>query len=830
MNSKDTNLSIVQHFFQINTTYAISNLADVAYRCLQQCKNKSILNDLKNLGLFKDKNIFLAALHEIALDRNTKDWFPDEIKKTPPELKLYPQVWMYYSFFNQLNLSERHIDEEFDDKGQALFLLPLYFHKHYIKYQKSEQAAIGHNIERKEGFYEIIARTLTRISDILIHFYNFNNQYLNKLYFPKSDNNLFNNFFYILNNNADEANSFFIHHDKKLDQNYTSYKNQKENIKIPISMSRILPKGGDEESETNPDNGNIKYYILNGERNFHDLIDLNFQTREYSGGGLREKHPSQHTEEDRLLYDSIVQKTESKVIAEDRFELDEKYLPKTRSIDIDNSKNIPNGKRQKEISVAFSAKITKTRLLLQNHYLLPPLLHISEFLTEIVFKENFYKEFNEEDFFRTVFLLNICLGMTYAFIIKIFFGESEKKDIYPNIYYDDGEVTMTFDTDKIYSKKIDNNFFVNSKKRVNYYLPRHLVMLVKDIQKKMTRLEEIDTEKYNSLKLEYQSNSKYKGYVEEWVENFSKRINISINELWRIQATYRTKYYSEDLTSMLCTSVYQPKSLSGLPYSSTNQNPKEFTIWLEELFQKLDGSKCVSMALNIIYETGSLPSKYREHVISGSNRILKEEEGRKFFNDLYQLIIIESDNIKYFNLLALYLRYSMSLLVGTRDFFGSSSFKRISFETKTLVISEKSQALLSGARVIPLCPTIVTMIEKYIKAAETIGINDISDVMLFIDNKAISYKTKISYQLFTEYNIDYFLLSFIETVPLNVGRHVMTHYAIKDNINDDYVKAYKGHYFAGAEQFGIFSTFNIGEFQTIIRQLNEKIAGIYGIK
>jgi len=415
MNSQNTNLLIVQKFFQINTTYAISHLADVAYRCLQQNKNKFILNDLKKLGLFEDEKNLLDALQEIALNRNSKDWFPEEIKKTPLELKQYPQVWMYYSFFNQLNLSEKNIDDEFDDKVQALFLLPLYFHKHYIKYKKSEQESINHIIERKEGFYEIIARTLTRISDILIHFYNFNNQYLNELYFTKYDNNLFDNFFNILNNNPNEKNSFFIRHDKKLDQNYTIYKNQKEGITIPISMSRILPKGWNEENETKTDNEKIKYYILNGERNFHDLINLNFQTREYTGGGLGEKHPSQYTEEDTLLYDSIFQKTESKVIAEDRFELDEKRLPKMRSIDIDCSKNIPNGKRQKEINVAFSAKITKTRLLLLNHYHLPPLLHISKFLTEIVFKEKFYKEFKEEDFFKTVFLLNICLGMTYPF-------------------------------------------------------------------------------------------------------------------------------------------------------------------------------------------------------------------------------------------------------------------------------------------------------------------------------------------------------------------------------------------------------------------------------
>jgi hypothetical protein len=149
---------------------------------------------------------------------------------------------------------------------------------------------------------------------------------------------------------------------------------------------------------------------------------------------------------------------------------------------------------------------------------------------------------------------------------------------------------------------------------------------------------------------------------------------------------------------------------------------------------------------------------------------------------------------------------------------------------KTLNISEKSQALLAGARVIPLCETIIKMIKRYIEAAEVIGIKNISDVMLLIDNKVVPYNTKVSKKLFTEYGLDYFLIDFIDKVPLNVGRHVMTYYATKDNINDDYVKAYKGHYFAGAEQFGIFSTFNIREFSSTIYQLNEKIAGIYGIK
>jgi len=52
---------------------------------------------------------------------------------------------------------------------------------------------------------------------------------------------------------------------------------------------------------------------------------------------------------------------------------------------------------------------------------------------------------------------------------------------------------------------------------------------------------------------------------------------------------------------------------------------------------------------------------------------------------------------------------------------------------------------------------------------------------------------------------------------------------METNFNLFYLEAFMGHYIAGAEQIGIYSTLNMPDYISKVRDLTSKIARIYGV-
>ena len=78
-------------------------------------------------------------------------------------------------------------------------------------------------------------------------------------------------------------------------------------------------------------------------------------------------------------------------------------------------------------------------------------------------------------------------------------------------------------------------------------------------------------------------------------------------------------------------------------------------------------------------------------------------------------------------------------------------------------------------------------------------------------------------------NASSWLYEFISKVPTNVGRHIITNEARKNNFNGYYLEALMGHNSSGEEQLGIFSTMDMQDYISKCRKLTQDIADKYGV-
>jgi len=74
------------------------------------------------------------------------------------------------------------------------------------------------------------------------------------------------------------------------------------------------------------------------------------------------------------------------------------------------------------------------------------------------------------------------------------------------------------------------------------------------------------------------------------------------------------------------------------------------------------------------------------------------------------------------------------------------------------------------------------------------------------------------------------LKQFVDFAPLNSGRHLLTQKAIDNSVSANYIDSYLGHYAAGEEPLGKFSTFDVANYIDAINHITTKITNEYGIK
>lgn len=781
------------------TLYLNKDHADLLEELLEQCEIKL------------DLPLFFKKLDEI-LENLNGTLKQSTLKKSPKQLQKAPLTWLYYAIYFSLDL-ENKTEKDFINNSniQTILLLVIKYHLSYAMYKKDDRASTSPDL------YKESTQTFVRMTEYLFKFALQNNDSLNNIYFNIKQP-LDQNFFQLLENESStEKNCFFIREDKKIG-NFLVYQNDEIGLHLQIESSRMIRKG---EQNNEWHNTNIINYLLDGRQHYERILQLIFNTNTGSGhgGGGGSKQTIQYTEEEEFLKDVIRKDTQipADFFPEDAIDAINSKKLKKRAFPTDKQQqDVPNLHKQYLRNKAFSANITKRALLLATDYDIPPLPILKDFLHFITI-EPFESPLQIENVYKTIFLIDTLLGLGYIKILDIFLQNSK------SIKLEKSYLKINLDVN-LFSKK-ENSYLQKTSKQIIYRVPYGLSLLIGQIQNYFKDFTDLQKKE---IYTEDKANEYFK-FIKEQIKAYPKHISLNPKHMWKILDSYKKMYLFEDMSTLFCIGRYQQNDTPRLAYASTNQRAQGHSNLIEMLYEKLDMHICIANLLEIESSVFSKSTEFNTTAkYVGSGQVVLPQKSKIFFQTLKTLMLHEDDEEKYFNLYTVYTRYAMSLLLGLRGLKNSANLNCISFEFHTFVLSEKSQTLLSGVRVIPMCEEIENILKKCQVLAKRIQI-PLDNIYLLVGGKYQNCKVENMIAMLENYNIEQSVIDFVRFVPLNTGRHAITKLAMETNFNLFYLQTLMGHYISGAEQLGIYSTLNIPNYINKVKRLTSNIAKIYGV-
>ncbi len=811
---------ILQNFFyKINDHYILNVLYALRFTISipqHQERIKEILNISSSTTSIK--NLFEAVMQEIQyyedLEKEDKKYIMKNriAGKALKPINDTPSLWCFialYWAYQPEKKDQDFLSEVYNHKiGDLALKFLLYFHK--MK-QKEENNTTKH----KASFYEDLAPRMVRIIDILSAMNVQNNNHINKLYFPIIKTDLALNFLKTQANNPWEQTVFSVEKSEKIGKSVIIYKHHSENLNFTIIPTRTTGKGSLNDLNKTY-NQLMKFYNL-------DLANI---STSYSLGNKRKSSkkevlPSIITpHEEELIYvdsstdpeilgseDQIEQKAKRKAYRRDMKDLSEQDEDSEEEV---KEYVIPNAFQQHKRNIAFSSKLSKERLLLNSDYDIPIPEHLKSFIASLDIENK------DRKIYTGFFILNVTLGCKIEDLLYLL---QEKEE--GSLQLKNDVITVKVDS-SLFAKNY-NKLLSQSENKLTFSIPIAMSALIVSLKKVFLGKE------FNQVDFL----EEYKEFIKSSVKQFHKSISIKHRHLYRYLAQYVLVNGKDVLTSKFSTAAYTQNDTAKLAYTSSRCNATEHSKLLKDYWSKL----CI---LNeIVYKiigssvvSASSASSIASENFTGTSQSVRTDEANAFFEVLRQNIYdCNCDKELHFNLVSIYTRFAMSLLVGTRPFIESANFTSYDESTGVWGISEKAQDIASGSRLVPVCNTMKSILSTYRILLEDRGLKN--NFYLIMDGKNITFSTYSAHkylQSIPNLEDSDILEKYINNVPLNSGRHLFVRKAIDDLVNVHYISTYLGHYAAGEEQFGIYSTLNVKDYRDAIVTLTTKIAQECGIK
>jgi len=773
----------------------IFDFDDAKYRelfCVTLYKVIQAYPDLKYLHkLLELKNIQV----EVFIDKLKKCY--SHIKKgellttlnrSPHQLKSKAYLWPYYSLYFSLELYSKKI--KIDKDIEKIIHLVFLYHYSYELCIQSDTDNLLYKLEQ-------LALSLTRVIEILYSIKVKASEEVYKKYFDTYNNDLFLYFLEVV----DETETKRYTIKQKKSKNYISYyENTKDYFNVEVT--RIL-----HQTE------NIVDTIVSHYDMYIDFIsgnlDISRQREKVEKFRLVSKNKEDSDEVEQKLFHTI--NDIPKVLSNNRAELIEQ-ISKEFLVQRD-SKEAGNLFRQRLQNKAYSANVTKQNLITTKHYDIPPLSLLKEFISNLFIKDNTKKALTKsEEVFIIVFIFGVLTGQSYNRTIRIMLEDFDEIKIKL-----DKKEMWTKINKNLFSKVRDQDFFEKKVGDVYFSIPYMLSLSLTKIKKIINQ----DKQYY----LSDNSEQEYHNYFAEKMKLYYKTIHINTKRIDFLPRAYLTQQGYENISTMFCTAIYSQNDTAKMAYASINKKTDYFSDYIQYLYDALDIESVLGHYLNIKMKSSRV-TVVKERTYAGSNLLVKKEKVVDFFNKLNNLIYYEEDRYKKFTYISIYVRYAMGLLVGTRTFEDSADMENISYLLKVMKLSEKAETKLSGLRIIPLCDEILELILYYQQSCKEFYL-DKTKFHLFLNDRFV---------LLSQKNLEKYVLDddriskFLQNVPLNFGRHIFTKFAIEQGIAQDYIDAFLGHYSAGLEQIGIYSSLDIPMYIESIRETTSNLASLYGVK
>jgi len=738
--------------------------------------HQDILN-LHNLN----KKLFLKEIDAYSRKKIKRDKC---FKRVQEEIQDKAYLWSYYALYSALELHKQSFIIK-DSKLERIVKLAFQYHICYFE-------AINQSEDPQLKRLKNLGIALVRVIEILIAFWKSQNDELIKLYFYNNNNILFD--FIDILSNTNEMKKYVVFPDKDT-KNRIKYDRY-----IIINTSRRLYSNDD-----------MLDSILQLNDDFQSFFDGDFNISRHNKyttrKGLTRPSINNEDEVEQVLTHPVAFRHLSKNRAE-QIEQHSREMIINRDVEYEH---IPNAFRQRLRNRAISANITKNNLISSKSYDLPPKALLKEFINFLFNKE---KKNQDSKVYNIIFIFGVLSGQSYDRTIAIL---NNKSDLI-GVNLKKNEIWTKINKD-LFSRKINEIYFENNVKRVYFQIP-YLVSLALAQAKKHIKQSD---DKYESDEFK----KKYLQYLKDSESNFYKTININFNYIHRMSIAYMREQGQEDLSAMFCTAIYSQNETAKIAYASIHSSVEYYSDYIEKMYIELDIHKALAVFLDLKNFSKQNKSKILDHrEYSGSNLLVKKIVSQSFFSKLFDLVQVEKCKYRKFNYIAIYVRYSLSILAGTRTFNDSASLEDISYEFKIMKLSEKSQTKIAGMRIIPLSDTALSLIKFYQEECKKLSL-DIKSFYIFY-NEDFESLTADNINSLTDINEQ--IKEFINNVPLNFGRHIFTKYAIERGITSNYIDAFLGHYSAGLEQFGIYSTLDYPAYINKITNLTNMLAKIYNIK
>lgn len=804
----------ITKFLNYDGNYAMKWLMEAVYFTISANKNDPIVYKIFNLS---DINVSVDDFLDETKKKIDKNKHIDYTKKrSPSELTDSIVTWLYYSIYWVYEIKD--IDTKSSRKDQSILHMALKLHYYYLKYitMVDEKSRIN----KKSVEYAV--GTVVRAIEILTKISQKKSAYLTEKYFPEAIDDIFVNFIDTIKNDYVEKECLFIKKDPdRKGEIFIKYDNPHIGIAFQLLPSRRLSKGYSKESEGNQDveNHNIIDYLLQGYLDVQKIVNLEKgKSARSNSSKLIGRCLDQVTQNEKLLMQSIdkVQNDNEETIEDGIY----KDL-KVRAALQEDVKVIPDQYKQRMINRSFSASIARQNKILNSAYDVPPFENLSVVIKHLA-SSRLDLEFTNKNLYLSVFILSIVLGRDYLEILELLIKEKSNECL---IAVNKKLITVKLDH-KLFGSSL-KKFSVKNGKNISFNLPTGVVALYEYMRRQLLSLPEGSQEDL------YNNEKQYIKFIEELMESCPNHVNFDLKNTWKILVVYSKNSFENNIASLCCIGKYITLDKSAMSYTSTHKSGQIHSNFINDIHNNLGIRKCINHLLWIDeteVKENYLFDKKMEYV--GSNRLVKNEEIKKYFSYMRRAIQLEDDQIKYFNLYAIYARYALSLLLATRYGKASSNLKDISFELNLIRIIEKSDDRQSGVRFIPLCKQANKIIRKYKSLCSALGFK--GDNIYFLDGnkRHILYgeNKKTLVKIFNEdYSIDQSILDFIQYVPLNFGRHIAVKVAGEMNLNLYYMQAMMGHYSKGAEQFGYVSTTNSQDYILKVSGFFAKVGRVYGI-
>ena len=532
----------------------------------------------------------------------------------------------------------------------------------------------------------------------------------------------------------------------------------------------------------------LKIYEINAI--FNSNLARSTEKIENKKGNLsKRKHINTHifSNEDEYTNKSIAKKSSYEDVLDFHNSKKQKKSAYFKNYNItskDIKKYTTNSKYQQHlIDKAISTQLTRNSMLLKSSYQFLHIEHLKLFVKELISDSNIQ---------RIMILLSILLSIKIKDLIYVFLN------IHPKIDYLSNQKKLRVEIEKdIYALKRTQT--------VEVYLPEKIEILFSIVYKY-----------FNDQKSEL-TNETVEEFVEKEIENIKYEFNISLKTL-----NCTTKFTFNNIHKCLryyYNQFHKNSDVSILFHIDTNQSDKAKLCYIQQLNRLLNLESWISEFYSILTNKYINLKTIEKTKRIGSPFFIESSDFKKFIDELDNLYLKTKDKEIRFNLKMIFIRYSLSLLLATRDFKNSCDLKNYSKRLNILTVQEKAKNIKTAKRIIPLSSFTKEIIELFYKTRNEIEDFKSYSPMIFIDSKFKNITQESVEKYFkticTNEDQDV-IFRFVKNCKLNFGRHVFSTVIRSYSINKDFENAHLGHFYLGSTSLGEYSNFDIKKYHKTI--------------